>query len=212
MLSQHLRKSEDSLSLSQHMSFLAPTGLSEHSCGYCHSDSDTSIAHGAWAYALTPLAYQHLIDHGWRRSGQYLYKPAPTTCCPAYTIRLDTTKYQLTKGQKKTLKKLKKYILEGLGKIGGGSTEGVDKDLEKMDVDPSSIDETMAKSHAQAHSKTTGRVKPSEKDSKTTTTTTHRADILDSVSDLTRLLREAEGLSTDNTKHSFRVCLMSHWK
>ena len=33
---------------------------------------------------------QELLDRGWRRSGRYIYKPDLHTCCPQYTIRLDT--------------------------------------------------------------------------------------------------------------------------
>lgn len=93
-------------------SFVAPTGRSVHSCGYCHSPGDTSISHGMWAYAMTPMGYQDLIDTSWRRSGSYIYKPNMNTCCPAYTIRLNASLLQLSKSQKKTIKKMKKYILD----------------------------------------------------------------------------------------------------
>lgn len=37
---------------------------------------------------LRPQDYQAMIDRGWRRSGDYCYKPdMRRTCCPQYTIR-----------------------------------------------------------------------------------------------------------------------------
>lgn len=39
-------------------------------------------------HCLTNQDYQDLIDRGWRRSGQYCYKPKnDETCCPCYTIK-----------------------------------------------------------------------------------------------------------------------------
>lgn len=87
-------------------SFVAPTGRSVHSCGYCHSAGETSISHGMWAYTITPKGYQDLLDQSWRRSGQYMYKANMNTCCPAYTIRMCASAFQLSKGQKKTIRKI----------------------------------------------------------------------------------------------------------
>ncbi|KAJ8330088.1 Arginyl-tRNA--protein transferase 1, variant 2 [Batrachochytrium dendrobatidis] len=100
----------------QPQSFVAITGSSTSSCGYCHASSDSSHSFGLWAYRLTPSVYQNLIDHGWRRSGKYLYKPTlTTTCCPAYTIRLNAGSSSVSKGQKKVLKKMKRYLNSGKG-------------------------------------------------------------------------------------------------
>ncbi|KAI8929916.1 arginine-tRNA-protein transferase [Entophlyctis helioformis] len=105
------------------MSIVAITGESQSSCGYCHSASKiSSKSFGMWAYSLTADIYQALIDRGWRRSGQYLYKPTLSkTCCPAYTIRLDTTAFECSKGQKKVLKKMRRFLSDG-GRSGGAST------------------------------------------------------------------------------------------
>ncbi|KAJ3072020.1 Arginyl-tRNA--protein transferase 1 [Podochytrium sp. JEL0797] len=93
-------------------SIVALTGDNSGSpCGYCHSKDDTSFSTGLWAYHLHPRTYQMLIDGGWRRSGKYLYKPdIARSCCPAYTIRLDSTAFLLSQGNKKALKKIKKLL------------------------------------------------------------------------------------------------------
>ena len=55
-----------------------------------------------------------LLDRGWRRSGRYCYKPTMNkTCCPQYTIKCDATQFQLTKSQKKIMKKFRTYIING---------------------------------------------------------------------------------------------------
>ncbi|KAI9179403.1 Arginyl-tRNA--protein transferase 1 [Blastocladiella emersonii ATCC 22665] len=93
-------------------SILSPIGPSEHECGYCHSHADTSLSYGAWAHTLRPVHYQRLIDRGWRRSGQYLYKPAMArTCCPQYAIRLDVTEFRASKQHRLLLNRTRRYLL-----------------------------------------------------------------------------------------------------
>lgn len=92
--------------------------------------SSNSRIPGMWAYHLTCSDYQQLIDRGWRRSGQYLYKPnleqtwvsrcgvlVPAdhrslrrSCCPQYTIRLDSHNFKPSKSHKKVLKKVARYL------------------------------------------------------------------------------------------------------
>ncbi|KAI9486987.1 MAG: arginine-tRNA-protein transferase [Benjaminiella poitrasii] len=92
-------------------SIISVSGPSKHNCGYCKGE-DTSISFGIWAHALTCNDYQDLIDRGWRRSGKYLYKPdLEKSCCPQYTIRLDTTKFAPSKSQKKIIHKFNRYII-----------------------------------------------------------------------------------------------------
>ncbi|KAI9206191.1 arginyl-tRNA--protein transferase 1-like protein [Polychytrium aggregatum] len=86
-------------------------GSDTSSCGYCHSGTRSSASCGMWAFSLAPHAYQALIDRGWRRSGQYLYIPDPLmTCCPCYTIRVDVAEFSPSKSQKKTLRKMRRYL------------------------------------------------------------------------------------------------------
>ncbi|KAM3913109.1 arginyl-tRNA--protein transferase 1 isoform 1-T1 [Leptodactylus fuscus] len=83
-------------------------------CGYCKSEAG-NVSHGMWAHSLTVQDYQDLIDRGWRRSGKYVYKPLMSqTCCPQYTIRLSAVNYQLNKSHKKVLKKVQKFLLDGV--------------------------------------------------------------------------------------------------
>ncbi|XP_013199429.2 arginyl-tRNA--protein transferase 1 [Amyelois transitella] len=81
-----------------------------YKCGYCKSPN-TNFSHGMWAHSLTVGDYQDLIDRGWRRSGQYCYKPTmDVTCCPMYTIRCRVSDFKATKSQKKVLKRFSKYL------------------------------------------------------------------------------------------------------
>uniref|UniRef100_S4RIW0 Arginyl-tRNA--protein transferase 1 n=1 Tax=Petromyzon marinus TaxID=7757 RepID=S4RIW0_PETMA len=84
-----------------------------NSCGYCGGET-SSVSHGMWAHALTVHDYQDLVDRGWRRSGEYLYKPImDKTCCPQYTIRCQVLDYRLSKSQKKILKRMTMYLANG---------------------------------------------------------------------------------------------------
>jgi len=88
--------------------------FAEHSgyrCGYCKQE-DTNFSHGMWGHTLTTQDYQDLIDRGWRRSGQYCYKPTmKKTCCPLYTIKCDAVNFKPSKSQKKVVKKFVNYIV-----------------------------------------------------------------------------------------------------
>ena len=93
--------------------FYEPKGPSGHRCGYCSSE-DGFVSNGMWAHRLTCKDYKNLIDRGWRRSGKYCYKPQnDKMCCPLYAISCDATNFALSKSQKKTLIKFKKYLHTG---------------------------------------------------------------------------------------------------
>ncbi|KAI8847274.1 arginine-tRNA-protein transferase [Chytridium lagenaria] len=88
----------------------------------------TSTSFGMWAYKLNVRDYQALIDKGWRRSGQYVYKPTiSTTCCPAYTIRLHASKYVPNKSHKKVGKKVRKFLSTPAGEKEVGGDEDVEE-------------------------------------------------------------------------------------
>lgn len=84
-----------------------------YKCGYCKSP-DTSYTRGVWGYKMTCQDFQDLVDFGFQRSGNFVYKPVmKQTCCPQYVIRLDAKKFKLSKSQKSSIKKFKRYLLEG---------------------------------------------------------------------------------------------------
>jgi arginine-tRNA-protein transferase len=61
---------------------------------------------------LQPEFYQSLINRGWRRSGCLLYKGNQRiSCCPQYTIRLDSGFFRASKDQRQALNRFNKYIL-----------------------------------------------------------------------------------------------------
>ena len=93
-----------------------PDGAKGHRCGYCGSE-DSKVSNGMWTHYLTCEDYQDLIDRGWRRSGKYCYKPVmDVTCCPQYAIRCEAAKFRLSNSQKKVLKIMNDYLLNGKGK------------------------------------------------------------------------------------------------
>ncbi|RZC37479.1 arginyl-tRNA--protein transferase 1, partial [Asbolus verrucosus] len=89
------------------------SSLEKHLCGYCKNERG-NVSHGMWAKYLTVEDYQNLIDRGWRRSGHYCYKPLmDQICCPMYTIKCDALNFQLSKSQKKVIKKFNKFLKDG---------------------------------------------------------------------------------------------------
>lgn len=103
-----------SASPKEHQSF-------EHMPPVCHIRgrallTDISLLAGYSYYAsgvsLTPEFYQSLLDHSWRRSGSLLYRPNPRdSCCPHYSIRLDTDLFAPTKDQRQTVNRFNRHIL-----------------------------------------------------------------------------------------------------
>ncbi|CAL8070084.1 unnamed protein product [Orchesella dallaii] len=87
---------------------------SGRSCGYCKGEHG-SFSDGMWAHSMSCENYESLINNGWRRSGCYLYKPRNSkTCCPVYTIRNISSKVEITRSQRKVLKRFKKYLHDGI--------------------------------------------------------------------------------------------------
>lgn len=76
-------------------------------CGYCTSN-DGSYNYAMWALRLDVADYQELLDAGWRRSGNYLYRPdLKKTCCPPYVIRLQVNQFEPSSTHKRVLKRLR---------------------------------------------------------------------------------------------------------
>lgn len=83
-------------------------------CGYCKKTGNYNST-GFWAHSLNVGDYQDLINRNWRRSGQYCYLPKNRdTCCPMYTIKCDATNFQLNKSHKKILKRMNKFLRDGI--------------------------------------------------------------------------------------------------
>jgi len=61
---------------------------------------------------MSPENYEALIHQGWRRSGIHIYKPDNwNSCCPALTIRLESTQFIPTKSQKRVVSKLEQALI-----------------------------------------------------------------------------------------------------
>ncbi|KAI6249881.1 Arginyl-tRNA--protein transferase 1 [Erysiphe necator] len=93
------------------LSVITPGEYIRGSCGYCKNN------HGDFSYRVdgvdvTVEFYQKLLDRGWRRSGKLLYKPDQrASCCPAYTIRVDSLEYHPSKDQRQALNRFNKQII-----------------------------------------------------------------------------------------------------
>ena len=60
---------------------------------------------------MTPEFYQTLVDRCWRRSGSLMYRPNQRqSCCPHYTIRLDSNLFKPAKDQRQAVNRFNKFI------------------------------------------------------------------------------------------------------
>lgn len=61
---------------------------------------------------MSPEFYQKLLDRSWRRSGSLLYRPNQRdSCCPHYTIRLDSGQFHPARDQRHAVNRFNKYVL-----------------------------------------------------------------------------------------------------
>ena len=83
--------------------------MEREGCGYCNQGG--AISWGIVSPRMDARHYLALMKLGWRRCGDYYYRPSNhKTCCPSYPIRLEVSKFQISKSQKKTLRVMKKYL------------------------------------------------------------------------------------------------------
>ncbi|KAK3387126.1 arginine-tRNA-protein transferase [Podospora didyma] len=81
---------------SAHYSYIFPIGYSYY----------------AVATSLTPAFYQKLVDRCWRRSGTLLYRPNQKhSCCPHYTLRLDSAEFRPNKDQRQAVNRFNRYVI-----------------------------------------------------------------------------------------------------
>lgn len=87
-------------------------------CGYCHNEKPNA-GHLQWGITSTKMSvvdYQKLMDRGWRRCGAYYYKfDFKGSCCQPYTIKLETSEFQISQSQRKVMKRFNKFLLGDIG-------------------------------------------------------------------------------------------------
>ena len=70
-------------------------------CGYCDGTTDKSCQWGMGSKRTLTADYEELMKKGWRRCGEYYYRPdIASSCCSLNTIRLKAEDYQPSKKQK----------------------------------------------------------------------------------------------------------------
>lgn len=62
--------------------------------------------------SISPSFYQTLLNRSWRRSGTLLYRPNQRkSCCPHYTIRLDSHEFKPSRSQRQVVNRFNKFVL-----------------------------------------------------------------------------------------------------
>ena len=86
-----------------------PTGM--HPCSYLPG----LIARNAVvdpAYEMTPKIYDYLIQNGFRRSGEQVYRPYCHTCEECITTRIPVNQFQRSKSKKRNWKRNQDLVVE----------------------------------------------------------------------------------------------------
>lgn len=84
----------------------------DSNCGLPLTNVLQGYSYYAHATAISPEFYQTLLDRSWRRSGNLLYRPNQRkSCCPHYTIRLDSNEFKPTKSQRQVVNRFNNFVL-----------------------------------------------------------------------------------------------------
>ena len=84
-----------------------------------------------------------------------------TTCCPQYVIRMDSTKFRLSRSQRRTIKKFKQYIVDGKRKKEAScSTEMIDGSSKSILLSDSQSEESSVDGKSSTERKNSSSVDP----------------------------------------------------
>lgn len=75
-----------------------------HKCGYLADRQSVSLFADP-EYPMTPDIYSVLIDHGFRRSGNYVYRPECPRCHACIPVRIDVSRFAMNRSQKRVWNK-----------------------------------------------------------------------------------------------------------
>src|SRR5688572_2288692 len=72
-------------------------------CSYLPSET-SSLEYRVRA-TIEPQRYEEMLERGWRRHGQYFFRPACPICRQCRSLRVDVTAFEPTKSQRRTLRR-----------------------------------------------------------------------------------------------------------
>jgi len=113
-------KKENSLKPETKLGALSPDD-EPSGCGYCKKEGKKNYNYYSFGFSsskFTPELYEKIMFLGWRRCGDYIYRPIlEKNCCKMYSIRLDANKFKINKNQKKVIRNFKQYLVGKFNKI-----------------------------------------------------------------------------------------------
>src|SRR5690606_34856665 len=80
-----------------------PLGLHSHECSYLPDRTATEEAWLAWQ--VKPAAYHELMNRGFRRSGNILYRTVCETCSKCIPIRIPVKQFKPSRSQRRVLRR-----------------------------------------------------------------------------------------------------------
>ena len=86
------------------------SGENGHKCGYCNNPKG-SFSFGFEAEKYPVEVYEAMMNEGWRRCGDYTYRPNyGKSCCKLHSIRLNVEKFKIDKKQRQVMRRFRRYL------------------------------------------------------------------------------------------------------
>lgn len=86
-----------------------------HGCGYCQKNGEKTMKYYSIGFStsdFSPEMYEKIMFLGWRRCGDYIYRPIlEKNCCKMYSIRLDINKFKINKNQRRNLRNFSNFLV-----------------------------------------------------------------------------------------------------
>ncbi|NP_001335527.1 Arginyl-tRNA--protein transferase 1 [Caenorhabditis elegans] len=123
--------------------------------------SESSVTTALVIHTISPDNFMWFAEAGWSTSGRYLYKPDNrVTCCPQYTIRLDVTKFKMSRSQKRAMRQMNEFLATGKRPVCGIKEE--DAPVE-MNLKGSGSQSEQSKKNLKSHEVSTKKMKDADR-------------------------------------------------
>lgn len=86
------------------------SGENGHKCGYCNNPKG-SFSFGFEAERYPVEIYEAMMNEGWRRCGDYTYRPNyGKSCCKLHSIRLNVENFKIDKKQRQVMRRFRRFL------------------------------------------------------------------------------------------------------
>ena len=102
---------QDRLKYLAHIYYVPPDEWS--TCAYCNNPSGDRYGYFLCS-SMSPSLLDTLMEHGWWRTGEVLFKPCfPVVCCPGYALRIPIKEFVLGKKHRRVIRRWAGFLRHG---------------------------------------------------------------------------------------------------